>query len=1611
MKKIKVLIFTILLSIFSSTLAVDVTQISIWSPENNCNWWTWNVRYYEWETRYFRDLLSWWDTNYAWAIWFNTSNIKVYNPYSSLNIKWPFVFKSNIRPEKVNQIVVCSNDAWTQINRWLLPNRNTLAAQLVYSISRRYNNWYINWVPASYNYTLPDRQYLTKNYTNKPNFNWSITQDNECFNIYVSYCWDWHLDSDHWEICDDGNNIDWDGCDSTCKPESVKNPQVKVDKKDANPADLDKVIWNDSQMVKIWDEAVFKIRVTNNWQENLKNIRLSDMMAPNCAWNVTLPSTYPSTWSNFTFGWAWNHSDNLLQVWEWFEYTCNKSNTTANYTNEVRVDATWETSNKDVNSKDTTPVLTIKPNIQIDKRDANTADLDKVIWNDTQTVLAWSWAVFKIKVTNNSNEAINDIVLIDPIAPNCAWNVTLPSTYPSTWSNFTFGWTWNHSDWVLDPGESFEYTCDRANTQNWYTNTVSVNWKWVTSQTPVTATDTTPVLIIKPAIQIDKRDANADDLDWNIWNDTQTVKIWSWAVFKIRVTNTSEESLKNINLTDPIAPNCGWNVILPWVYPSTFLSFVTWWTWDHTNTTLDPGEWFEYTCDRANTQAWYTNQVSVNAIWITTNTTVTATDTSPVLVKELINPSINVDKRDANQDDLDWIIWNDTQTVRIWSWAVFKIRVTNNWQENLKDIVLIDALAPNCAWNITLPSSYPSTWSNFTMWWSWTYSDNELEVWEWFEFTCSKGDTQVWYTNEVVVNAIWINTNKPVTAKDTTPVVVSWQIKPTIQIDKRDANSADLDWNIWNDTQTVNPWAGAVFKIRVTNNWQEDLKNLSITDILAPNCWWNLTMPNTYPSTWSNFVIWWAWDHLNSNLEVWEWFEYTCDRANTQNSYTNEAIVNWVWINSNNNVTAKDTTPVYLNTWWWEIPNISVDKRDANPDDLDWNIWNDTQTVNPWSKAVFKIKYTNTYRDGIKDIRIEDEMAPECAGSLNLPNSYPSTWKNFRIWWEWNHSNDVLEIWEWFEYECEKPNTSSSYTNKVVAYWRSITNWVNLKDEDTSNVVVKWWWGWGWWSSNPNCVRISIPSLEISWNWKSLSEPWNVEITCYWDSNTTLIWIDCDYEWGSPSIDFQKSAVNDKWTKYANFVCNYTGNDRNYNPKCYVWWSIPSYTSLACWTHIRIWRTYCWDWVVQRPNSDWQMEECEKQNWVFPNWCTADCKTKDFTYPWEWAYTVTRWILTYPAWWNVYIRPTWQVVIWAWVNPYNIIWSSPYIWNDSSEDVYLDKYLCVYNSEKSAILDKNWNELDFLCSTNKIGWLYPWSKKSYETLNNWNKLEIKWEQISWVDYKDTILTASISWLRNAFFASDLKVRVSKAAIATVWGWTSYIWKAEVTADIWKVASDWYSDPDKNKNFVWGWVSTWSISSYTTKVTNTWSVEKIYTWQTTKTQVKIDKITTVNTTWTKNINENLENYNGISNVFIVKNWNLNINSDIVWNWVKTYIVENWNLLINKDITYPENIAFVVKWWNIIIKESVKNIKWTFIAIEKNSIWWKIISEKTQNKLVINWSLYWNIEELVNNRTYISNKNNTLNVWTIVSYGSSLFREQAPLVWSFIDEYLESKKIAR
>lgn len=69
------------------------------------------------------------------------------------------------------------------------------------------------------------------------------------------------------------------------------------------------------------------------------------------------------------------------------------------------------------------------------------------------------------------------------------------------------------------------------------------------------------------------------------------------------------------------------------------------------------------------------------------------------------------------------------------------------------------------------------------------------------------------------------------------------------------------------------------------------------------------------------------------------------------------------------------------------------------------------------------------------------------------------------------------------------------------------------------------------------------------------------------------------------------------------------------------------------------------------------------------------------------------------------------------------------------------------------------------------------------------------------------------------------------------------------------------------------------------------------------------------------------------------------------------------------------------------------------------------QSTNTVLTVDGSLYGDISDLSLKRTYIRDTGSQISVGTIVSFASGLFRRPAPLVSQFIEEYMQSEKIAK
>jgi hypothetical protein len=356
----------------------------------------------------------------------------------------------------------------------------------------------------------------------------------------------------------------------------------------------------------------------------------------------------------------------------------------------------------------------------------------------------------------------------------------------------------------------------------------------------------------------------------------------------------------------------------------------------------------------------------------------------------------------------------------------------------------------------------------------------------------------------------------------------------------------------------------------------------------------------------------------------------------------------------------------------------------------------------------------------------------------------------------------------------------------------------------------------------------------------------------------------------------------------------------------------------------------------------------------------------------------------------------------------SVFWNLPSsnikIENNSTSDIYIDKKLCAYKKNLSYdVID--WNSI---CSSsvvwrlNRLWWNRQIHIPDTQFIANASNIP------NWVDYWESQIITTLEWQQDidTFLKSVLNIRVAKPSVVTLWWWASLLnWTN--FSNINNLSSWWFAllNPVINKNLILSSLWIRPLSSYVKSTSNPVLINiSREEWN--------KELTNFN-----NINSNLWNitittlptnkFNSFDNVFIHKG-NVELNAQNISGWNKTYIIENWNLVINWNITSWDNILFVVKNWNIIVKNSVNNIDAILI-----DIWWNIVWEATStlNRLVINWALYWNVNDLLWKRTYIKDRWEYVDVWTNVNFTSKIFNSPPPLLFQFLWEYSESKKIPK
>ena len=1402
-----------------------------------------------------------------------------------------------------------------------------------------------------------------------------------------------------------------------------------------------------------------------------------------------------------------------------------------------RTDGTGDANNngtcdagEDEDDHDPAVVVISDAQIMIDKTDANADDLDGIIGtNDRQTVESGERAVFKIKVTNTGTDDLTDIVLTDAVAPNCAGTITLPGTFPNTWSNFTTTATGN----VLKSGESFEYTCTRANTTGNYTNIATVNANSaVTGSAVPDDSDPTQVIVELPYDLALTKSVNSDN-----GSDFASGEI---VTFDITVINQGAVDANNVVITDYI--------------PSALELADDSWTLSGSNATRNigmvrAGEAKTFSINlRVRDNAQDGTVINWAEISSDDGDDVDSTpdnnnnnDCHGGLGRDEVDP--NSDDRtngtgDANnngtceagedEDDHDPAVITignpvfDLALIKEVTGAAtsftpgdvipFGITVVNQGTVNATNVEVTDYIPTGLEladsnWALSGTNAV-RTIANLPAGQSVTLGLNLRvkadatagDTINWAEISSDQGDdvdsTPDNNNNNDCHGGLGrdsvdpnsddrldgtgdANNNGTCDAgedeDDHDPAVVT--IVPGVF-------DLALTKSVTGSSTSFAPGDTLTYDITVINQGTIDATNIVVTDyvpagmtVVGGGSTFTLNIASlaageqvvvTTPvftiaanATSANTINWAEISSADGGVDV----DSTPDTDNTNDCHggltreqgvsdsdddrtdgTGDANDNGTCDAGEDEDDHDPAAITIVNT----TPSIAIDKVDDNSaNDQDGSIGNDTQEIDRGDDAIFTITVTNDGSENLDTVVVTDSQVAACslseADALAL---IQATWNN----------DAVFNPGESFEYTCTDENVTSSYTNSatVTATWVDSDTPVN--DTDTSPVVLDTPGGGsssssgGGWTS-PQCGGIEINGSQV---------------TCRWNSKVRSYKVDCGN--GQRPQTFTVSRLGDSHT----FDCNYDEFEQTTVAQCFVSGNTVSEPSRITTTRFVCQQALgsttptgstptCGDGVIQ-----WG-ETCERAyvlisddgedivvfgdevndvtKTITAQACTQDeggqiiggtqcllpfddniCNMPGNS-DWARACTVKTVInpepnperpnRTVPNDGDIIFSPSTKLIIGTDRMVFDEIGADegmnlPRILNESDYDLVFDK-LCIYREGTSV--NSNSNSDPDSTATRKckpIGTLYPYDEVFF-TRDEITDYVSSTAGFGNDTYRDTNLIVSLfhegTEYKTAYFASNFDVRVTKPTIVTVWGGTTYVQDTSEVADTKELGL--FVDNANNRNFEWFSVAgAWNnaLSNATdTEVTATTDSKLSEAIEKDKVETDDIKVESTAVTSNKTLAQATTSYRGIDNVFIVKG-NLRIDDASLLESLpkaRTYVIEGGDLMINTNIVSDRNIAFVVKDGDIMIGANVENIEGTYISIGGNIGW-----DPTDKELIVDGSLYWDVNDLVSSRQFVKQlEGEKMTVWTIVNFGSSIFKKPAPLVGQFVGEYLASSKVAR
>ncbi|MBN6035371.1 DUF11 domain-containing protein [Amycolatopsis sp. 195334CR] len=241
---------------------------------------------------------------------------------------------------------------------------------------------------------------------------------------------------------------------------------------------------------------------------------------------------------------------------------------------------------------------------------------------------------FTITVTNTGDIPLSSVSVVDDQTPSCAGEIGL-----------------------LVPDGSTTYTCSVTAGAAGFTNIASVTGTDPTSR-PVSDTDDATFVVQRPGVEITKTAEGGP------------FRTGDQVTFTITVTNTGDVLLTNVQVADPVAPDCA-----------------------RTIEVLEPQGTSTYTCTMAAPEDDVTNVATVTG---TPPTGPVVTDSDDAAV-DVIHPAVTITKDVA------------PEAVREGDQVTFTITVTNTGDVPLSTVSVVDDQTPSCAREIGLLAPDGST--------------------------------------------------------------------------------------------------------------------------------------------------------------------------------------------------------------------------------------------------------------------------------------------------------------------------------------------------------------------------------------------------------------------------------------------------------------------------------------------------------------------------------------------------------------------------------------------------------------------------------------------------------------------------------------------------------------------------------------------------------------------------------------------------------------------------------------------------------------------------------------------------------------------------------------